>query len=451
MGAGKDVREGPACQTGQVNSATIAGRWHQGLAALWRPTGPPPRLSRWAWASDVILAVVVAALNAALSTADGQQPGVGTLPPDGPRVPIPPDVPGATIAPIAQYSSGPHTWHLVLAALIALPLVWRRRYPLAAFWVVLLASQATRHAAGLGPTVTLAAGVIAAYSAAMYSRYQALAIVSVLLGTAELAAAFKENVTSIKPGFVAVLVLIPVGLAANTIHTWRQRVRALEAAQTAATMLAVERERARIAYELHDVVSHNVSVMLVQAGAARKVMAAAPEKAQAALLAVESGGRAAMTELRHVMGLLMMSGEGEDSDLDGLAPPPGLAQVAALTARIRAAGVAVDLAITGSTSPLPTGVDLTAYRVVQEALTNAVKHAAGAGVSITIDAAPDALSIEVADTGGGPTAPPGAGHGRGLIGLRERLAVYGGTLEAGPSRGGYRVHAVIPTDTADLR
>jgi signal transduction histidine kinase len=326
--------------------------------------------------------------------------------------------------------------------------VWRRKYPLVAFWVVLLASQLTRHTAGLGPTVTLAAGVIAAYSAAMYSRYQALSIVSVLVGTVALAVAFKENASPIKPGFVAVLVLIPVGLAANTIHTWRQRVRALEAAQQAATMLAVERERARIAYELHDVVSHNVSVMLVQAGAARKVMDAAPEKARAALLAVESGGRAAMTELRHVMGLLMMSGDDQEPDLDGLAPPPGLAQLAALIGRIRAAGVPVELTMVEPKVELPAGVDLTAYRVVQEALTNAVKYAAGARVSVTVDFRPDVLSIEVVDGGGAAAAA--SGTGRGLIGLRERLTVYGGTLDAGPYRGGYRVHALIPADSAEL-
>jgi signal transduction histidine kinase len=187
---------------------------------------------------------------------------------------------------------------------------------------------------------------------------------------------------------------------------------------------------------------------MVQAGAARKVMAAAPEKAHEALLAVESGGRAAMTELRHVMGLLTMNGDDPArAATEDLTPTPGLAQVPALTARIRDAGVPIELTVTGQPVPLPAGVDLAAYRVVQEALTNTVKHAAGASVNITIDHGPRALRVEVTDTGGTPAAPARSGGGRGLIGLRERLAIHGGTLDADAlPTGGYRVRAVIPME-----
>jgi hypothetical protein len=169
-------------------------------------------------------------------------------------------------------------------------------------------------------------------------------------------------------------------------------VRAVEAQRDTDALLAAQRERARIAQELHDVVTHNVSVMVVQAGAARAVLAVAPEKARQALLAIESGGRAAMSELRHVMGLLSMDGGPPDRTWpDELTPPPGLAQVPTLVARVRDAGVPVDLTVTGTLGPLPGGVNLAAYRVVQEALTNAMNHAVGAHLSVRIDHGSDAL------------------------------------------------------------
>jgi signal transduction histidine kinase len=208
----------------------------------------------------------------------------------------------------------------------------------------------------------------------------------------------------------------------------------------------VEQERARIAAELHDVVSHNVSVMVVQAGAARKVLATSPEMAREALLAVEDSGRAAMAELRHVMGLLTMTSQGGDpAGTADLAPQPGLEQIPALVERIRNGGVRVDLAIEGDVIPLPSGLDLAAYRVVQEGLTNAVKHAVGALIRVTLDYSPQRLKVDVVDTGGTASSSAATGNGRGLAGLRQRLAVYGGTLSAGPRlTGGYMVSAVIP-------
>jgi signal transduction histidine kinase len=227
-----------------------------------------------------------------------------------------------------------------------------------------------------------------------------------------------------------------------------------------ATRRAVESERSRIARELHDVVTHNVSVMVVQAGAARKVMGASPEQATEALLAVEASGRAAMAELRQVMGLLTARTDGrgpdgtdagqaglgqDDLDQADLAPQPGLDQLGTLVGRVRDTGVPVTLTVTGDARPLPPGIGLAAYRVVQEALTNTVKHAVGASAEVRVDYEPQALRLEIADSGG--TAGPSAatGNGRGLIGLRERLAVYGGSLDAGRRpTGGFRVRAVIP-------
>jgi signal transduction histidine kinase len=351
---------------------------------------------------------------------------------------------------IAQELGALQPWQFVLAALTALPLVVRRRYPLAAFWAVIGTTLLFHRGAGGGDTAvyTFLSCVVAAYSAAVYSPYRLRAIASPVAGAGLVAAFHDANVPDITPGFVPFLALLGVGLAANTIHTWKQRVRALEEKHEAATRLAVERERARIARELHDVVTHNVSVMVIQAGAARKVMDAAPDRAREALLAVEAGGRTAMAELRHVMGLLTMTGDGPDpAAAADLAPQPGLAQLAALTDRVRDTGTPVELTVTGTPAPLPAGVDLAAYRVVQEALTNTVKHAAGALVQVNLDYTPGAVHVEVADTGGTPGAPAGSGDGRGLIGLRERLAVYGGTLQAGRRpTGGYRVRAVIPVE-----
>ena len=186
---------------------------------------------------------------------------------------------------------------------------------------------------------------------------------------------------------VAVLVLVPVFAAAWEIRMWRRRadegrdrLAALEREQVAALNLAVEHERARIARELHDVVTHNIGMMAIQAGAARKIMDRDPELSREALLAVEAGGRAAMTELRHVMGLLTMDSEGPDAaGAAGLSPQPGLDRLEALVGGVRLAGLPVDLTVTGERRPVPPGIELAAYRVVQEALTNTVKHTVRSG------------------------------------------------------------------------
>ena len=227
---------------------------------------------------------------------------------------------------------------------------------------------------------------------------------------------------------------------------WRQRagdsaerlLRA-QAEHEAQTRRAVEAERARIAGELHDVVTHNVSVMVVQAGAARSVLDSSPDDAREALLAVEASGRTAMSELRHLLGLLAPAGGEEDV----LVPQPGAARVPALVERVRAAGLSVELSVTGARD-LPPGVDLAAYRVVQEALTNVIKHAGTSRAAVVLEYRPDDLLITVTDDGRPATGPGGPG-GRGLIGLRERIGLYGGELDAGPRPGGgWRVRTRIP-------
>jgi signal transduction histidine kinase len=484
-----------------VTRSEFVDRWK----ALWRRTGATPLPSRWAWAADAILAaaLLVGVLDGTSRRSDTvlfvePVPQLGGA---GPVFVAPPDAPfpGAH----AYYYPPVHWWDVVIAVLTVLPLVARRRYPLAVFWTVILSTVLYHLKGGFDPTFTFTACVIAAYSLIMNSVYPGIAIMSVLIGAGLIIEDHRDTVPSFRPELVSLALLIPIALVANAIHTWKQRVRSLELEQTAATRLAVERERARIASELHDVITHNVSVMVVQAGAARKVMDTSPDRAREALLAVESGGRAAMTELRHAMGLLTMDqglpdpipmgttgdravgldrggGPGRAGGLDGddpsaagseghatasfgtggsfgvsdggdvadprpEDPAPGLDRLASLVDRVRQTGVPVELRVIGSPAALSPGADLAAYRVVQEAMTNTVKHASGARVRVTINHGPRELRVEVTDTGGTPTPAARAGNGHGLIGLRERLAVYGGTLTAGQRpTGGYRVSAMIP-------
>ncbi len=343
-----------------------------------------------------------------------------------------------------------------LAAVASGALALRRRYPLAVLCVVTAATLATPQYV---LRLTFYAFVIAVYSAAVHSPHRVATLVGLPLSVALVGASGNSVAPVVPDEYVVLLILVPMAVAAVGLRTWklrtdegRARLLTLEREQAEALRRAVEHERARIARELHDVVTHNVSVMVIQAGAARKIMETSPEQAGEALLAVEAGGRAAMTELRHVMGLLTMADEGEGTGADPAgteavpAPQPGLDQLETLVGRVRDAGLPVDLTVAGPPRPLPPGLELAAYRVVQEALTNTVKHASGATAAVTVAYGPDRLRVEVTDTGGHPSAP--AGSGRGLIGLRERLAVYDGTLTTGRRlTGGYRVEALIPLET----
>jgi signal transduction histidine kinase len=373
---------------------------------------PPP--SRKAVTADVILAVVLTflALLAAMKLAGGGQ--VIHLRPDAPVPPEPPaPPPGPSGPPIPRPPAPPegllHHTPWPFTVLTTLPLAARRRYPLLTFWVVVLATQLVRVNA---TWITVLAYVIAAYSAIAYSRYRAGAIAGLVFAAALAGVTFRHTDPALPGWSGPFFVLLVAGVLASLIRSWQQRLHAsqrrfteLQEAQEEATRRAVEVERARIAAELHDVVTHNVSVMVIQTGAARKVMDAEPEMSRQAMLAVEDSGRAALSELRHVMGLLSAS-DGERPD--GLEPQPGLAQLGTLVEGVRAAGIPVSVAVSPPPGPLPPGVDLTAYRVVQEALTNTLKHAAGAAASVVVGYRGDLLEIEVTDTGGTPRVGSGS-------------------------------------------
>ncbi|MFF9764202.1 sensor histidine kinase [Streptomyces sp. NRRL F-2305] len=408
------------------------------------PSGPPPRPTRRARRFDALMALALGLVTVYYGVDNVGNVVVREIAPGVVRLEPRPSGPGGLALMVS------------LAAVASGALALRRRYPLAVLCVVTAATLATPQYV---LRLTFYAFVIAVYSAAVHSPHRVATLVGLPLSVALVGASGNSVAPVVPDEYVVLLILVPMAVAAVGLRTWklrtdegRARLLTLEREQAEALRRAVEHERARIARELHDVVTHNVSVMVIQAGAARKIMETSPEQAGEALLAVEAGGRAAMTELRHVMGLLTMADEGEGTGADPAgteavpAPQPGLDQLETLVGRVRDAGLPVDLTVAGPPRPLPPGLELAAYRVVQEALTNTVKHASGATAAVTVAYGPDRLRVEVTDTGGHPSAP--AGSGRGLIGLRERLAVYDGTLTTGRRlTGGYRVEALIPLET----
>jgi signal transduction histidine kinase len=200
----------------------------------------------------------------------------------------------------------------------------------------------------------------------------------------------------------------------------------------------VVEERARIARELHDAVAHSVSMIVIQAGAERRVLADGDGSTREVLQTIEQIGRSALTEMRRLVGMLRT-----DSS-DGLAPQPRLADLPMLMTQLREAGLPVEFGIDGDCRELPVGIELSAYRIVQEALTNALKHAGRAHAAVRVRYGPDSLELEITDDGAGiPADVPGGGHG--LAGIRERVALYGGKFDASaPLGGGFAVHVLLP-------
>jgi signal transduction histidine kinase len=219
-----------------------------------------------------------------------------------------------------------------------------------------------------------------------------------------------------------------------------ERAARLEREQQEAATLAVAAERQRIARELHDVVAHSVSVMTVQAAAVRRLLRDDQQRERQALETVEATGREALTEMRRLVGLLR-----EQGTMPEFAPQPGLATIHALLENVRAAGLPVELEIDGTPRELPPGIDLAAYRVVQEALTNALKYGGTAHAWVSLHWHDLELELEVANDGKGDGAGSGGGHG--LAGMRERVSLYGGTVDSGPrDGGGYVVRARLPVE-----
>jgi signal transduction histidine kinase len=224
----------------------------------------------------------------------------------------------------------------------------------------------------------------------------------------------------------------------------RRQAEALDATRELHVQAAALGERARLAREIHDVIAHSVSVMVIQSAAARTVMAGDPERAEGSLRVVERAGREALAEMRRLLGVL-----GDGSDPRRLAPQPGLGDLHELVSRTAQAGLSTSIQIDGEPRSVPAGVSLCAYRVVQEALTNAIKHAGPARARVSVRWGQDALELEVHDDGRGPAVPTNTDSGHGIRGMRERAALHGGSVEAGPAPGGgFAVRARLPLTVA---
>ncbi|MFC9429192.1 histidine kinase [Streptomyces sp. NPDC056987] len=262
--------------------------------------------------------------------------------------------------------------------------------------------------------------------------------------------------------FLAVVLTVPFVLAwvlGDSMRTrsayfaqLEERATRLEKEREAQAKVAVAAERARIARELHDVVAHNVSVMVVQADGAAYVLDAAPDQAKQALETISTTGRQALAEMRRLLGVLRT---GDAKESGEYVPQPDVGQIEDLIENVRAAGLAVDFKIEGTPRPLPSGVELTAYRIVQEALTNSRKHGGpDVGASVRLVYFDDGLGLLVEDDGRGAAhelyEDGGAdGRGHGMIGMRERVGMVGGTLDAGPRPGGgFRISALLPLKAA---
>jgi signal transduction histidine kinase len=342
-----------------------------------------------------------------------------------------------------DYLTGSLWVYVPVALLMTVPLAWRRRAPLVVVGLVMGAFAA--QSLILDPTPTpdseLIPALIAVYTVAAHGERwvpYAGGCLSLVSGIVWLGA----------DDFLLPVVMFGGAWLAGRLVQKRQlyaqmfadRARVLEREREVNKRVAAAEERVRLARELHDVVGHSVSVMVVQAGAERLALGEERPATRQALLAIERTGREALAEMSRLLGILRTEGDGL-----ALAPRPSLAQVDALVKTVRDAGVPVDLHVEGEQIALSPGVDVSAYRIVQEALTNVVKHAGSARAHVVVRYGGDEVEVEVTDDGHGPVDGNAAGYG--LAGMRERVELHGGTLEAGKGNGGgFTVKARLPLD-----
>ncbi len=402
---------------------------HQTLDARTSVKGlPSPRrgpLARWPRAADRTLAVIVLAIEVAtaLSRVTTDVDGFGGL---------------ARAVPLLSYL-------LIGAGSVAL--LWRRKLPLVAM-TTSLAALLIWHVADFsgGPFLAI---LISMYSVGRYTEEDLRTVVGVVVAmiVVGIADVVDGDPSPAAVGLSLLLVAVPWYIGRRIRHRGQylaileDRAAYLEKERAAEALRAVVEERTRIARELHDVVAHQVSMMTVQAGAAQTVVADDPQRAIRAMAAVEGAGREALDELRHLLGVLR-----PETEQENLAPLPGLADVSRLVAQMGEAGLEVSFSTSGATGDLQARVDLSAYRIIQEALTNVIKHAGpSARAEVHVSAIDQVLTIEVADNGSGSALLPGSGQG--LVGIRERAALLGGSLEAGvKSGGGFQVLVRLPME-----
>jgi signal transduction histidine kinase len=352
---------------------------------------------------------------------------------------------------------GPAAAHVAFLLLVTVPLCWRFRAPAAvavavtgacAVWVVVMYRPDEQ--SPIEPWLAMLAAIFALACRTDGRRlWVTTAIAGGLFAVGEVRGELGgEGTGNVLPAALFYVLVFVLGrmVFAHRRHARGQQDRAerLEREQEVLAARAVAVERSRIARELHDVIAHSLSVIVVQAAAERRVLPAGLDATAETLESIESSGRQAMTELRRLLGLLRKEAGGLS-----LAPQPGLSDLADLVAGIREAGVEVDIRTDGDLTALPRSLDLTAYRIVQECLTNVLKHARAHRVEISLSCRGRCVDIEVTDDGA--PAEPSAPGGFGLVGMRERVSVYGGTVEIGQrDDGGFRVHARLPFEAGEL-
>ena len=355
-----------------------------------------------------------------------------------------------------SHMTGPHAAVSTAYLLATLALVIRTRFALAAVVLICLPLGGEWIAFGAPESFgSFILVMIAAYSVAAHAeRDRALAGLGMLLATAAVFAVRNDARPSLHQHLAGLVWLTPAAaLWFAGLYVRRHRLAEDRHAATVVRLeredrarAAVEEERARIARELHDVVGHSVSVMTVQASAVRRRLTPEQKRELEALTAVERAGRDALAEMRRMVGVLR-----HPDEAPALAPQPGLEQLDRLIEQVREAGLPVELRVAGEPAKLPASLDLTAYRLVQEGLTNALKHARAQHAVVLLRYEPNALELVVTDDGCGPTAMTGDDDrdGHGLIGMRERVSVYGGELSVGPlDRGGFELRARLPLGPA---
>jgi signal transduction histidine kinase len=346
----------------------------------------------------------------------------------------------------------PKALGVVLGLLSTVPVAWRARYPLSAFAIVLFANGACLYAAApigaaFQPFVAL---TLTAYSVGSRAEGRRALWAPPVLVVASVPVFVAARLHGQQSGNIipSLLWLVAAWAVGRTVRGWRHQNVALEAAnrelkeqRELQAQAAVAVERGRIARELHDVVAHNVSMIVVQAGAAARVLHGEQPDVRNALEVIAGTGRQTVDEMRALLGVLR-----SDDGPAALKPQPGLADLDQLVSGVREAGLPVTVRIEGSQRPLPQALDLSAFRIVQEALTNTLKHAGPAQAQVTVRYEEGLVTLEITDTGHGPQDAQGTGHG--LVGMRERTAMFGGELEAaGAESGGFTVRARLPLTT----
>jgi signal transduction histidine kinase len=337
---------------------------------------------------------------------------------------------------------------LVLAVVSTAPVAWRSRYPLTAAGLVIAANgacifAAVPYQAAFQPFLAL---TLVAYTVGSRSEGRRALWVPPVLALAALPLFVAAVNHGQGPGntYTSYVWLVAAWVVGRSVRSWRHQSEALASAnrELAASrhrqeQAAIALERGRIARELHDVIAHNVAIMALQAGAAERVLDGDQPEVRNALHVISATGRETIDDMRSVLGMLR-----PDDDIPTMRPPPGLSDLAKLTAAMGDTGLQVSVNIKGQPNPLPQVVDLSAYRIIQEALTNTLKHAGPTHADVTLTYDSDGVDIEVRDLG--TRVSRGHGTGKGLIGMRERVAMLGGELTAAPTGNGFAVHARLP-------